>query len=95
MTEKYDWYYSHCGHCGYEFKGEHYYDTHPKYCPVCRHSKDWQNGRTANCQNCELYKFSCHEPLRGYYPEHSKTCVYYKPKMECSSFDSKLTEPKK
>jgi hypothetical protein len=80
ITEKkFDWYNYHCDHCGYEFKAEHYYETHPKYCPNCRHTKDWQNGRTANCQNCELYKFACHEPMKGFYPEHAKTCCYFKP----------------
>ena len=66
----------HCGHCGYEYEGGQY-DFHPKYCPVCRHSKDWQDGKTANRQKCDIYSM-CHEPMKGACPEWCKTCAYFK-----------------
>jgi hypothetical protein len=69
--------YWHCDHCGYEFKTEEGYYGHPKYCPDCRHSKDWQSGRTANCKLCDNQSI-CHEPYKSTCPEYHKTCLYFK-----------------
>ena len=71
--------YWHCDYCGYEMEAEDYYGTHPKYCPNCRHSKDWQEGKTANCELCDLYKWTCHEPYKSMCPTYKKTCLYFKP----------------
>jgi hypothetical protein len=73
MTEQI--HYWHCDNCGWQTEGTEY--GHPKYCLQCRHSKDWQSGKTANCQTCELYKWTCHEMYKGTCPEYHKTCLYY------------------
>ena len=72
--------YWHCDHCGYEHM-RHLSGflrmPRPDRCPECKHSKDWQSGRTANCSKCENYSI-CHEPTKGCCPEFKKTCLYFK-----------------